>query len=222
MTMALPTSERQPEGEDEERRPDEREHAEPHRPAGDGLEDGEAALARAHRRCAARPVPQHLRRLAGEAEAEREEAERAAMAERDAVGDARAEAATIGGQRRIAVGIVGLVHRVRVVGLVVPRDPQPRREREGQEAEPADQLAQAAAAHDGAVQRLVADEGGTGEAVADDEGDERRRPPAADAEVEGGDAAGDDGVVKGEPGEARRHRIECVRGQRRAYFTDVG
>ena len=222
MTMALPTSERQHEGEGEARRADERQHGRstpPSRRRSRRWRGAARACVMAvvwrdqfHSICPDWPVKPRP---------QRQEAERATVAERDAIGDARAEAAPVDRQRRVAVGVVGLVHRVRVMGLVVPGDPQARRQREGQKAEPADEVAQPARAHDGAVQGLVADEGGAGEAVADDQADERRRPPAAEAEVEGGDAADDDGVVEGKPREARSHGMEHVRRQRRADLTGV-
>ncbi len=171
---------------------------------------------------AARPAQQHLGRLPGEAERERQPAERRPRAEREVVGDARDPALLVGGQRRKAVGVVGFVHRVRVMGLVVPGDPQPRRQREGQEADPADEIARAAVPHHGAVQRLVADEGGAGEAVADGERVQRRRPEASPAEIDGGDAGGDDAEVERQPGQARHDGIEGVDRQRRPNFSGVG
>ena len=178
MTIDVADEERHDEREEEEQRTDEHQDARPDGEPGQGLEDGEAALARREAQsvvrdqrnsicldCPVKPNRSVISQPNGRSWRTRS-SRRLARA-----------AALVGRQRRIAVGVDRLVHGVAVMGLVVPGDPQPRRQRERQKAEPADQVAQPRA-HDRAVQRLVADEGGAGEAVADDE---RRRaaPPTS-------------------------------------------
>ena len=146
-----------------------------------GLDDRAPVIARGH--VQARPCrDQDLDALDGEPDHEAEQAAPAATAEREVVDrEPRRAIVLVARQRRVHVGIDVDPVRVPVVHLVVPDRPQVRRHDERREARAAEEHPRAPAAHDRAVQHLVAQEHQAREREPDHHGGcghHRPRPPA--------------------------------------------